>query len=66
MSGATPLLPQYSFMAWAGTSPIIIIFVTMQGIYNYIPETNRVSRVHGVAAVVFANRATCLLLLLLL
>ena len=25
----------------------------MKGIYNYIPEANRVSRVHGVAAVVY-------------
>jgi hypothetical protein len=32
----------------------------MQGIYNYIPETNRVYRVHIVAAVaVFTICATC-------
>ena len=31
---------------------IIIIAITyMQGIYNYIPETNHVSRVYNVAAV---------------
>ena len=34
---------------------IIIIFVItfMQGIYYYIPETNHVSRVHSVAAVLY-------------
>jgi hypothetical protein len=25
----------------------------MQGIYNYIPETNHISRVHSVAAVLY-------------
>jgi hypothetical protein len=30
---------------------IILVITFMQGIYNYIPETNHVSRVHGVAAV---------------
>ena len=35
-----------------GTIIIIILFNTfMQGIYNYIPETNHVSRVYSVAAV---------------
>jgi len=34
---------------------IIIIFVItfMQGIYYYIPETNHVSRVHSVVAVLY-------------
>ena len=33
---------------------IIILAITiMQGIYNYIPETNHVSRVYTVAAVVY-------------
>jgi hypothetical protein len=30
---------------------IIIIITIMQCIYNYIPETNHVSRVHSVVAV---------------
>ena len=43
---------------------IIIIAITfMHGIYNYIPETNRVSRVYNVAAVVYyysnTSRSTC-------
>ena len=30
----------------------IILFITfMQGIYNYVPETNHVSKVYSVAAV---------------
>jgi hypothetical protein len=33
---------------------IIIFFIAfMQGIYNYIPETNHVSRVYSVAAVLY-------------
>ena len=33
---------------------IIILFITvMQGIYNYIPETNHVSRVYNIAAVLY-------------
>ena len=33
---------------------IIIVFITlMQGIYNYIPETNHVSRVHSVASALY-------------
>jgi hypothetical protein len=33
----------------------IVTFVTpfMQGIYNYTPETNHVSRVHSVAAILY-------------
>ena len=27
----------------------------MQGIYNYIPDTNRVSMVYGVAAVLYSQ-----------
>jgi len=36
---------------------IIIIFIItfMQGIYNYIPETNHVSRVYSVAAVLYSK-----------
>jgi hypothetical protein len=30
---------------------IIIIITFMQGVYNYIPETNRISRVHSRAAI---------------
>jgi len=35
----------------------IVIFVIsfMQGIYNYIPETNLVSRVYSVAAVLYSQ-----------
>ena len=33
---------------------VIILFIAfMQGIYNYIPETNHVSRVYSVAAVLY-------------
>ena len=32
---------------------IIILITVMQGIYNYISDTNRVSRVHCVAAVLY-------------
>ena len=34
---------------------VVVIFVMtfMQGIYSYIPETNNVSRVHSVAAVLY-------------
>jgi len=32
---------------------IIHVITFMQGIYNYIPETNHVSRVHRVAAVLY-------------
>ena len=31
----------------------------MQGIYNYIPETNRVSRVYSCSCSVFTINATC-------
>jgi len=31
----------------------------MQGIYSYIPETNHVSRVYNVAAVLYLQCATC-------
>jgi len=30
---------------------IIIIYPFMQGIYNYIPETNNVSSVYSIAAI---------------
>jgi hypothetical protein len=30
---------------------IILVITFMQGMYNYIPETNQVSRVYSVAAV---------------
>jgi len=33
---------------------ITIIFITfMQGIYNYMPETNHISRVYSVAAILY-------------
>jgi len=32
---------------------IIIFVISVQGIYNYIPETNHVSRVYSVAAVLY-------------
>ena len=32
---------------------IIPVITVMQGIYNYIPETNHVSRVYSVAAVLY-------------
>jgi uncharacterized membrane protein len=32
---------------------VIIIIILMQVIYNYIPETNHVSRVYSVAAVLY-------------
>jgi hypothetical protein len=32
---------------------IIIIIIIMQGIYTYIPETNRDSKVHTVATIVY-------------
>ena len=34
---------------------IILVITLMQGIYNYIPETNRVSRVYSVAAVLYLH-----------
>ena len=30
---------------------LLLLAAFMQGIYNYIPETNHVSRVYGVAAI---------------
>ena len=32
---------------------IILVITFIQGIYNYIPETNHVSRVYSVAAALF-------------
>ena len=32
---------------------IIVVITFMQGIYNYIPERNHVSRVYSVAAVLY-------------
>ena len=32
---------------------IIFVITFMQGIYNYLPETNHVSRVQSVAAVLY-------------
>ena len=32
---------------------LLIIIILMQGIYNYIPQTNHVSRVYSVAAVLY-------------
>jgi len=50
-------------MTWAGTSPIIIIIIIiifvinfMEGIYDYMPEINHVSRAHTVAAAVYLPR----------
>jgi len=49
-------------LQWAGLSPdfiiiiiiiIIICHTFMTCIYNYLPETNRVSRVYSVAAVLY-------------
>ena len=35
---------------------IIILFITfVEGIYNYIPETNHVTRVHSVAAILYLS-----------
>ena len=36
---------------------IILVITFMQGIYNYIPETNHVFRVHCVAAVLYFTSA---------
>jgi hypothetical protein len=35
------------------TTTLVITF--MQDIYNYIPETNHVSRVHSIAAVLYVQ-----------
>jgi len=32
---------------------MVLVIAFMHGIYNYIPETNHVSRVHSVAAVLY-------------
>jgi hypothetical protein len=40
-----------TMMTKNGIIIIIILITFMQGIYNYIPETNHVSRVYIVAAV---------------
>jgi hypothetical protein len=32
---------------------IILVITCMQGIYNYIPETNHASRVYSIAAVLY-------------
>ena len=32
---------------------IITLFIFMQGIYNYMPEINHVSRVYSVAAILY-------------
>jgi hypothetical protein len=48
-------------LQWAGLSPDFIIIINiiiichtfMLCIYNYLPETNRVSRVYSVAAVLY-------------
>ena len=42
---------------------IIIVITFMQGIYNYEPETNRVSRVYCVAAVLYLQVVLCVMLL---
>ena len=34
---------------------IILVITIMQGIYNYMPETNHVSRVYRVAAVLYSE-----------
>jgi len=40
---------------------ILLVITFMHGIYNYIPETNRVYRVHIVAAVLYLQFcATCI------
>jgi len=36
-------------------SIITIIIILVQGIYNYIPETNHVSRVYSVAAILYSQ-----------
>ena len=38
---------------------IILVITFMQGIYNYKPETNHVSRVQGVAAVLYCIYNSC-------
>jgi hypothetical protein len=38
-------------MCLLGIIIIIIIISLMQGIHTYIPETNHVSRIHSVAAI---------------
>jgi len=49
---------------------IILVITFMQGIYNYIPETNHVSRAYSVAAVLYLQSVLrvilCRLILLLL
>jgi len=45
---------------------IILVITFMQGIYNYIHETNHVSRVYSVAAVLYLQFVLHVLLLLLL
>jgi hypothetical protein len=66
MNGAHSSLPLYAFRVSTVdlldyyyiiiTIIIIIIAITlMQGIYNYIPETNHVSRVYNVAAVQYVQ-----------
>jgi hypothetical protein len=42
---------------------IIILHITfLQGIYNYVPETDHVSRVYSVAAVLYLQSVLCIIL----
>jgi hypothetical protein len=43
---------------------IIIIITFMQGIYNYVPETNHVSRVYSVTAVLYLQSVLHVMLFL--
>jgi hypothetical protein len=46
--------PAVKVVTGIAMSVIIILVITfMQGIYKYIPETNHVSRVYSVAAVLY-------------
>ena len=38
---------------------IILAITSKQGIYNYIPETNHISRAYSVAALLYLQCATC-------
>ena len=53
----------YSGPSWpvlGRTLPLPFVISVMKGIYNYILETNHVSRVHGVAAVLQLQSVVCI------
>ena len=57
------MLARYGYFYCCHRIVVVVVIPFMLGIYNYIPETNHVSRVYSVAAVLYLQFVLLVMLL---